>query len=367
MLTSPAGIWELMSSGAERARMAFPGELIVKRCLLAGLPVEFNIVGANLCKQVFRALAHLSVEGFGDRQPALRIDLWDEALAGVSRPFGDLREGFEETTPLEDGIWARVAGGEFAGHQSPRACSVINFSTSHIIGCVASFQALSRSEIGRPLQPILFAWYDSRGIQPVHSGLVANAGDGVLIGGRSGSGKSTTSLLCAQAGFSYLADDYVGIPPAVNGRQLAYSLYASLSLEQVHSRRFEVLRASDMGGQLCAESKLPFDVAETFPDRMARQCTVRAVVLPKLAHISHSRLRPATAAEALLKLAPSSVLQLPFIQPFIALERLAALLRSVPSFWLDLGSDFDSIPLCVAEALALAMGKVAMQPPRGTE
>jgi hypothetical protein len=365
MLATPAVLWEQMNAGSERARRAVPAETCVRRFLLAGMPVEFTFIGSNLCNLISRSLAHLIVEGCADFHPVLRIDLWDESLTGVTRPLGDLREAFEESINFADGILAGAPGADFVGQQNPRACTLINFESNRIIGCVGSSQALSRSEIAKPLQPILFAWYNSHRIQPVHAGLVARGDDGVLIGGAGGSGKSTTSLLCVRAGFSYLADDYVGLPPAANGRQTAYSFYTSLWLEEEHSKKFQWLLANRIEAQLCGDEKLPFGVAETFPGSMATQCTVRAVVLPKVVDISHSRLRPATAAEALLKLAPSSVLQLPFIQPAIALERIAALLRSVPSFWLDLGSDFDSIPLCVTEALELAMGSVAVQSPRG--
>jgi hypothetical protein len=89
---------------------------------------------------------------------------------------------------------------------------------------------------------------------------------------------------------------------------------------------------------------------------------VRAVVLPRVAQIPVSLLRQATTAEALLRLAPSSVLQLPFIKPADALQRMAEMLRHVPSYWLDLGTDFDSIPLRVADALNDAMASARSLP-----
>lgn len=366
MSKTPAVLWEQMSAASERAHRAVPGEICVRRFLLAGMPVEITFVGVNLSILFWCSLAHLAAERSVDFDPVLCINLWDESLTGVARPFGDLREAFEQSIHFADGILAGAPGEEFVGQQNPRACTLMNLKASRIIGCIGSSHALSRSEIAKPLQAILFAWCHSRGIQPVHAGLVARGGDGVMIGGAGGSGKSTTALLCVQAGFSYLADDYVGLPRPANGGQIAYSFYTSLWLEEEHSKKFQWLTANRIEGQICGDEKLPFGVAEAFPDSMARQCIVRAVVLPKVAHLSHSRLRPASTAEALLKVAPSSVLQLPFIQPAIAFERIAALLRSVPSFWLDLGSDFDSVPLRVAEALELAMGSVAVQSSRGT-
>jgi hypothetical protein len=356
MLNTPAGFREAMRVAARRASIAVPEEVQVRRFLLADMPVEITFTGLTLCHQFTRSLSHLMVGEFGDRQPVLRIELWDGLASGVERPIGDLRDVYEDTSPFGDGILTRSTDGEHLGHQTPRACTLMDTESHSILGWVSSAEALSRSEIGKPLQPILFAWYNSRGIQPVHAGLISRGEQGVLIGGAGGSGKSTTSLLCVQAGFSYLADDYVGLPPVSRHGQTAYSFYTSLWLEEEHSKRFERLLANRMNGQLSGEVKLPFGIAEAFPKSMAARCIVCAVVLPQVAHIPVSRLRRATTAEALLKLAPSSVLQLPFIQPGKALQRISEMLRRVPSFWLDLGTDFDSIPLRIDEALEQAMG-----------
>jgi hypothetical protein len=365
MLNTPTSFWEAMRVAAWRARIAVPEEIQVRRFLLADMPVEITFIGLTLCNRFTRSLSHLMVGELGDRQPVLHIELWDGLASGMERPIGDLRDAYEDISPFGDGILTRSTGSEYLGYQTPRACTLMDTKSHNIIGWVSSAEELSRSEIGKPLQPILFAWYNLRGIQPVHAGLIAHGQQGVLIGGAGGSGKSTTSLLCVQAGFSYLADDYIGLPPVSGHGQTAYSLYSSLWLEEEHSKRFESLLANRMSGQLSGEVKVPFGIAEAFPKSMASRCTVRAVVLPQVAHISVSRLRQATTAEALLKLAPSSVLQLPFIQPGKALQRIAEMLRCVPSFWLDLGTDFDSIPMCIDEALKQAMGSADIACARG--
>jgi hypothetical protein len=60
---------------------------------------------------------------------------------------------------------------------------------------------------------------------------------------------------------------------------------------------------------------------------------------------------PASRAEALRRLAPSSILQLPFISPGPALTRMAELAEAVPVYRLDLGTALDRIPARVAELL----------------
>ena len=62
-----------------------------------------------------------------------------------------------------------------------------------------------------PMRQILFWWLGGMGILQVHGAAVGTDDGGVMIVGRGGSGKSTTSLSCLTAGLQYAGDDYVAI------------------------------------------------------------------------------------------------------------------------------------------------------------
>jgi hypothetical protein len=76
------------------------------------------------------------------------------------------------------------------------------------------------------------------------------------------------------------------------------------------------------------------------------------VALPKVVDASSTRARPASKVESLLRLAPSSLLMLPYAgihaQEF---EKLSQFLQSVPTYWLELGRDLEEIPVRIAEIL----------------
>ena len=57
-----------------------------------------------------------------------------------------------------------------------------------------------------------------------------------LITGSGGAGKSTTALLCLQAGLAYLGDDYVVI--ALDPVPTAYSLYCTAKLNDDQAAKF---------------------------------------------------------------------------------------------------------------------------------
>lgn len=349
---SPAQIWETLHVGYTAARSRTPDEVQFRLFRIAGFAIAMEFVGLSLARMFQRSLAHLEVEAFEADEPVLRIELWDAAATHTQPPALNV-EAFADRGPFADGQLARSDGGRYCAYGNDRTATLLDAEQGRMVGYVHSAESLLPYEVGKPLQPLLFAWYGRHDMQPTHAACVALGDDGVLIGGAGGSGKSTTSLACTMAGLRYLADDYTALP-AFNQVQRAYSLYASLWLEEEHSRQFAFLRQHRMDGVPCPELKQPFALADAHPEQMAVACTVRAIVLPRIAHIATTTLTPATSLEAMVKMAPSSVLQLPFIDPAAALRRLAQLVGHVPAFWLDLGTDIGSIPGCVQEALLRA-------------
>jgi hypothetical protein len=74
-----------------------------------------------------------------------------------------------------------------------------------------------------PLRHLLAWWAAANGLALVHAAAVSARGQAVLLVGRGGTGKSTTSLAARQAGWTLLGDDYVIVDPGPP--PVAYALY----------------------------------------------------------------------------------------------------------------------------------------------
>lgn len=185
-----------------------------------------------------------------------------------------------------------------------------------------------------PLLPVLAWWLERPGQQIVHAGAVGDARGALLLVGRSGSGKSSSALASALAGFDYLSDDFCLVrsaPPSV------HSLYNAGKLFPQDLQHFPGLDERRLPTEPDAE-KVLFRLPVHRPD-----LPLRAIVLPQVVAHGTSALRPVSAATALRSLAPSSLMYLPNAGAQ-AFSSLASLTRQVPCFELRIAGPRREVP-----------------------
>ncbi len=154
-------------------------------------------------------------------------------------------------------------------------------------------------------------------------------------------------------GFGYLGDDHVGLEVAPDGSFTGYSIYASCLMTPEHLTRFPDLAPHAGAANHAHEDKSLVYLSRLFPERMEQRISIGVVALPRVVGADETTFRPASKAEALLALGPSSIMILPGGN-VRSLEKLAQLVERVPCFWLELGRDVDQIPDTVRRMVAAA-------------
>jgi hypothetical protein len=182
--------------------------------------------------------------------------------------------------------------------------------------------------------------------------MAARGGHAILLGGPGGAGKSTTALVSLLAGLEYMGDDYIALQEESGGSYTGHSLYCSTHLTPSHLARFPELVPHAIPGRLPREDKSLVLLSEVRPGELSRKATIRAVALPKVVDAEDTRMRPATTVESLLRMAPSSLLLLPYAGLMEnEFERLSKFLEATPKYWLELGRDLAQIPERIGELL----------------
>ncbi|MBY0274941.1 hypothetical protein K2Z84_06350, partial [Candidatus Binatia bacterium] len=160
--------------------------------------------------------------------------------------------------------------------------------------------------VALPLLPILSWALAERGCAVVHAAAVATGAGALLIGGRSGTGKSTASLACLAAGLGFVGDDMCVIEPGEP--PLVHSLYCSGKLDPADTRRFPTLAPAlvEGSGPWWEKSVYLFDAH--LAQRIVRRAPLAGVVIPRRDLAPPVRLAP---RQAFLAMAPNTVFQLP--------------------------------------------------------
>jgi hypothetical protein len=86
------------------------------------------------------------------------------------------------------------------------------------------------------------------------------------------------------------------------------------------------------------QGKVELDFAKLVPGARVDQLTMKAILMPHVSRSPSSSFRAASAREAMLAIAPSSLYQL-YGSPREDFGLIASIARAVPAFHLDLGED----------------------------
>lgn len=343
---------DAFNAAFERAA-AGAGGVECHKFVIAGKRVLVKFAGPALVPYLLPAIGHL--ESPFEGEPDLRIRAWDSASTGVPLPadVGDLEAHQERGMP---GSWGR--GPILSAYLRPDpGLSMFDIERSAGVYWLPDAAKTPYEDRSGPFRGIL-NWYMSRnGRQFIHGAAIGNdAGEGVLVVGRSGSGKSTTALTCLLAGMRYVADDYCLLEPGPTPR--VHSLYASAKLHGDHLKRFPVLEPKLANPHRIDLEKGVLLLRAHFPEHIINSLRPLAVIVPRVTGEGDTEVVPTGRPRALAALAPSSLLQLAATRDE-SMRMMADLVRALPSYEIRLGTELEQIPNAITRLIgALGGGNV---------
>lgn len=327
--------------------------------LIAEAVVQVRIVGAALLEPLTRALAHLVIEPRHDSD--LIINCWDQETSRIGLPLPPIDRSLSEGTVTEVGdegliFWGSPAlvsdsdEGWVLWRPAFNSFSAVTPDCTRAWHWVEAASEIPYWDVAAPFKAILHRWARGRGMQLLHAGSVGTADGAVLLVGSPGSGKSTTSLVCLDAGMQYLGDDYVMVSTEPEPRVHSISCAAKLEIPQV--QRFPHLMPTIWNSDRLGQEREEKAVA--FFDHSSRavvdSLSLSMIVVPRIGGGESTTSSTLSAGEAFLALAPSTIIQMPG-SGHDEFEAMGDLVRSVPSAAIQLGTDLASIPPVIANLL----------------
>jgi hypothetical protein len=334
------------------------GRSIERFYSIGGYSICLRFAGPALLPIFTRALEHLTAEP--TPAPSLTVCLWESASCGIEIPPLPWKKG--EHPP--DG---RVYGYNDARiyYAAVRLGSdMINLLDAELNVAICAIRDLHKfryKEIhGAPLLWILNWWMALHGRQLLHAGAVGRPSGGVLLAGRAGSGKSTAALACLNSELKFLSDDYCLLDIS-QSPPFAHSLYSSGKLEMDSIQRIPHLTAmiNNLSPLDSTGEKTLIFLNEEYPEKLSSGFPIRAILLPRVTGRKETKLEPVSPIAALKALAPSTIFQLhragsKAFQDVTAsrvFRDIAALVKRVPCFTLEMGTDLPRVPLVITRLL----------------
>lgn len=319
-------------------------EPVVKNYSLAGKILRVFLYGDPVAQSLSLAMMHHEIEYSGN--PDLTIYAWDSATADTPLPAPWDEPEFKEdsadgSTLSHDSFFGVYIGGE----------ETLNFYDP--ISRVGYFWTQDARQLpdwaaGAPFRTTLHWFLNESNIHLMHGAVVGHNNQSVLITAKSGSGKSTTALSCVLSGMDYLADDYVAI--GLNDDHVtAISLYNSAKVTREGLGLFPELQSGVWNPNFGDNEKAILFMSQLFPDQVTRELPLSAILIPRITG-GETTLVPASKIEALVAIAPTTLLQLPFAETN-KISAFKEIIQRVPCYYLNLGSDVRGVAGVIKEFL----------------
>jgi len=317
---------------------------------LAGFTICLQFAGQALLSLITPALEHLATPAVSS--PSLTICLFDSLSTSAKMPLFPWKindnslEGDKEDNSVK------------ASYNIGRGIlSLLNTKLNIAIYWTKDYNAIPWYELGCPLIPIFHWWLLGRGRQFAHGAAIGTSKGGVLLVGKSGSGKSTTALACLDSELFFAGDDYVSI--GNDPEPFVYSLYNSAKVERDNLKKLLTnLSNLSYNNEELVSQKALFFLNKYFPEKMIKGFPCRAILLPSVSGLKETKITKISPILIFKSLVPNTIFQLNTyfwnkkVSGETDLKNFSRFIKQLPCYSIEVGTDLSLIPLAILELLS---------------
>jgi hypothetical protein len=311
---------------------------------VAGWHLRLSFAGSQLVPLITPALAHLRVPH--TQTPDLTLCLWDSESTEIPmvQPPCD-RNCFTDRGDIWGFDSQRI---KTAFHWIENSVNVLDREKRIGIFWVQTKKALPFWVYASPLRTLLHWWMEEKNCQLLHAAAVGTENGAILITGKGASGKSTTALTCLQAGFFYVADDYLIVRS--DPHPTVYSLYCTAKLNFDNLAGFEGYRTLIRNPQNMEAEKAVIFLHPHLSQSIRPSMPIKAVFAPQITDQETSYIAPIPYWTIQRAMAFTTMSQLPGVGRHTH-EFINRFCANLPFYQLFLGRRRDLIPKTITDFL----------------
>lgn len=169
----------------------------------------------------------------------------------------------------------------------------------------------------------------------LHAAAVGYNGEGFLVVGRGGRGKSTFAVSCLAEGLDFVSDDYTLITGS--GALEAMPLYSCVSVRQDMYEKMPQL------GEPAARI-LDKPLFEIPGEKYCKKLKIRGIIMPLVAGEAEPSIYPIAPSNAMAQLIGSTITQLESRHDTVLIQKMSARLAGLPVYEMRMSTDLKKNP-----------------------
>ena len=309
-----------------------------------GIVVRIAYAGGTLDALFSAAISHLEIDAPGRIDATFHV--WDSRSTGITMVNAPCSPGC--FTDRGD-VWGMTSAHyRLAVHFSDFSVNLGDMARSTYIYWVDDASVIPYWSKGSPMRTLFHWLMAAHGRQLLHAAAVGDENGAVLITGKGGVGKSTTSLACLDAGMQFIGDDY--LVTSLTPEPRAISLYCSAKLSPENARNFPGFTALSAPRD-ARDEKTVLNLFPACRDRITRSLPLRAVMVPCVVPAIETTFQPAARDFVQRAASFTTMSHLPHAGHGTH-DFIETLVAALPSIEIRLGSDLAGVPRAIRSWLA---------------
>jgi len=225
------------------------------------------------------------------------------------------------------------------------AVMMYDHDTKEGIYWVKDFNDIPYWERSFPFRTILHWWSRDTTLLLLHAAGIGQKYSSALLSGKSGSGKSSTTLSCLLRDDLQIAgDDYVLVDTET---PMLYSLYNCAKVEWDNLERLDFLKPLVNTNIKEAEKAMIF-MHDTCRQKVMQKSRLDYAFIPVVCNANKTTIVECTEAEVLKSIAPTTMFQLPSGQTE-TFKKCIALTKQLKPYRIELGTEASEIAAVISE------------------
>ncbi len=223
-------------------------------------------------------------------------------------------------------------------HHGVNSYSFYNRKSKHGYYLVRNSADIPVWEASSPFRNIFHWWSGDTEYQLIHGAYLSIYGIGIILSGKGGSGKSSTTIGGILNGHKTLGEDYLLINPYLNE---VYSLYCTAKLDHNAINRFPELEVF-IDARNTNEEKTLLYIEEIRKGAIKIFGKVNFHLLPQVNNGTHTSINTTSSSNSFRSLSPSTIFQLPRLEE-LSFKKCSKFCRTIPAYEISLGTDPEEI------------------------